>query len=776
MADDPTVQWSLASWYGIQADADADAWYSGHANDVVVLDSGTLIVATQTGGVWSVSGSGTGLVLSESWSNPDTFCLAVGPDDPSKHLFVGCADGIIRETNLAAPLPLMTWDEIVNPLPDGAKNVRRIVILPVLRRLVAACDGGLFWASIPPTTQKSGCLFPLGKSKPRPPFVWKQAIVEGSPAQGFWDVAIGARTSSAPRSRLQDRRVITVVAGGIYKGGIFVGQWDHLDELVMRRARLFEEDGSDISFMLAASGTTSLSSCEVKPSVLYAAAAWPDGRLDTVMRSEDGGYSWRHCPSRVEGEPSPLAIVPAYAGDLGKDWANTIAVSPTNPGMVALGWQSGPFLTLDAGKTWKKPPSSPHVHPDLHRLVFTPDVPSDVHDLYVCSDGGVMRINLDDFLGGTGNPFQSNYNRQLPTLQCYSTLVRMFWGTLGASTRNPGIIATGLQDNGNVHCRVGATTTPWVDIDGGDGGWNAFMADAGMLHNTMGGPVAVSMLDPTGAITYTTIPLITKPSGPSGLNGPRADVVTRPSYKNAAGQRLTAVGASGNSVYALFTDEIGTPRYHWELIATVPAGLTIGAVGSFSGGSIFAGTESTGRMFVVDSAQGSVLELPVVLPKPSPTTQMKGGSFNRIVAFSETEIFATLNRATEESLAPSAPSPIGAITPLKPLAVSSYVLKLDALTFVPTLGAGLPAAELLYALEPVIAPGTRVPRALFTATDDRVYISRDDGATWQQASLGLPRRPHCSDLRFAADSQGGFNLYLGTYGRSVWVSRFGRAG
>jgi len=43
-------------------------------------------------------------------------------------------------------------------------------------------------------------------------------------------------------------------------------------------------------------------------------------------------------------------------------------------------------------------------------------------------------------------------------------------------------------------------------------------------------------------------------------------------------------------------------------------------------------------------------------------------------------------------------------------------------------------------------PNTRVPHALLVSTDDRVYLSREDGAMWQQASMGLPRNPHCADL------------------------------
>jgi hypothetical protein len=106
---------------------------------------------------------------------------------------------------------------------------------------------------------------------------------------------------------------------------------------------------------------------------------------------------------------------------------------------------------------------------------------------------------------------------------------------------------------------------------------------------------------------------------------------------------------------------------------------------------------------------------------------------------------------------------------------ANYVLQLDAqqLQWAPTNGVGLPN-EPYYGLEGVEVPQSRVPHALFVCTDDRVFISRDDGATWQSASQGLPRRTHCGDLRFAANTQGGA-LYLGTFGRSIWRAEIKRA-
>jgi hypothetical protein len=61
-------------------------------------------------------------------------------------------------------------------------------------------------------------------------------------------------------------------------------------------------------------------------------------------------------------------------------------------------------------------------------------------------------------------------------------------------------------------------------------------------------------------------------------------------------------------------------------------------------------------------------------------------------------------------------------------------------------------------------------RLVLASTDSRVYITRDGGKQWDSGSRGLPRRPHCTDLRFSRLPAGSF-AFLATYGRSVWASR-----
>jgi hypothetical protein len=58
----------------------------------------------------------------------------------------------------------------------------------------------------------------------------------------------------------------------------------------------------------------------------------------------------------------------------------------------------------------------------------------------------------------------------------------------------------------------------------------------------------------------------------------------------------------------------------------------------------------------------------------------------------------------------------------------------------------------------------------WTCTDDKVFVSRDDGLTWKNASVGLPQQVHCRDLRYNFAQQNPPLLYLATSGHSVWVT------
>jgi hypothetical protein len=76
-----------------------------------------------------------------------------------------------------------------------------------------------------------------------------------------------------------------------------------------------------------------------------------------------------------------------------------------------------------------------------------------------------------------------------------------------------------------------------------------------------------------------------------------------------------------------------------------------------------------------------------------------------------------------------------------------------------------PPAENYYGFD-IFLGGGQVTMAL--ATDTEVWVSPDDGDTWFRSVADLPRVPHCADLRFGK-LEGSDMLFLGTFGRSMWM-------
>ena len=795
MAEQLGVQWELANPYGIAIDEANNVWHAGHVTDLLELDDGNagLLVATETGGVWTISTNGMTLALSDSWDEPNINCLAMGPDH-ERHAYAGTdgveldqqvvEDGVIYETDITAPIPFLSWKPIDQPLPKGAGHVKRILVLRSHRLIVAACSGGIYWSEIPKAEPpERGCLsalFPKPPPKPRPPYVWTRAEEENHGQAGYYDAAVGSISGRTERPGEEELRYVSIVAGGT-KNGVFVGRWDANKVLRMRRAVALDEQGNDMTpWYFGLLAATSVASCETRPNRLYSVSSNPDGTLRFVMRSRDGGRRWTPCGDDLQGSTAGMR---ATAGDQGADWNNCIGVMPSGYGVVAVGWQMGTFLSVDEGKSWRQIISSPHLHPDVHIVKFKPTTAEYDHFLYIGSDGGLAQVKTDDVLAGIDPPWcRSDYNRLLPNLQCYATLVsRQFYGTLATSPTDHGLVSSGVHDNGNLAAFTGPGATPWRQMAGGDGGWNGIVADGGLLHNIMGSAVQAHRYVGNNYISLgvpdVTVP---PPTNANGLIAPVADVVRRPSFRNDEGDRMVAVAASGSGVagqqsgiYGLFVDRNTPFLYHWERLGGLAPDVNIAAVASVTGATVFVGAANS-RIFAFDSAQGTAVETPVNLPKPYPNAVQSGGTVTRIVALPDHSAFALLNGVTfSPPKADSTTVVIGKY--LAPVTVS-YVLKLDGLKWVPTAWqATMAVTELdgyLYGID--VVTQTR-PHAIFVATDNQVYGSIDDGNSWKLASSGLPARPHNAELRYAQGPgrEAGW-LYLSTFGRSVWRAHMGR--
>jgi hypothetical protein len=774
MADDPTINWRQATFFGIETDVEKNAWHAGHVTEVVPLTDtpDSVVVATETGGVWVIVGSANPIQLSDSWDTPDISALTVGPYG-ARHFYAGCAARygndpnrtavapVIMETDLSTFAPLFNWLPVTPGLPATAGLVKKILVLSAVGKIIVACireqpddTGGIWWSDIPAPRFNAS-------DPPRAPYAWKEAVIDGPPShQGFWDLAGAALLKDTPLGAQERLAVLRVIAGGFRGGGIYAGGWEGAD-LVLRQVGISFDDGNDATGIYYQNvGTTSVSSCSTVPMVLYAATSWPDGRLNVVLRSRDAGRTWVFCSSRMVNATGPLDLLNFRAGDLGADWSNRISAHHHNPGLAAFGCQGGTFLTLDAGAEWRAVDGGPHTHADVHALTFTKEVPDSIGFLYIGSDGGVVQVNLDEFLGPTGQPaFRSDHNRSMPSLQCYSYFFRQFTGTIGASTDRPGVVAVGLQDNGNVFCKLDPLE-PWRQADGGDGGWNAFLADDTYIHNTMGEVITSTAPSGVSAAVPVTIP---PPGDAAGLKHYAGDTVVQPRFERD-GRLMLAVASTGTEVFGLFSDRGRAPAYSFERLGTGPAEKWMTAVWSFSGERVWLGT-GDGHFYSLDSATGVLTEQPVKLSRPSPSTRMSGGWVTRIAGFDDRSVFATLASAT-----PASTGPKGVVMPSVVSAQpQSYVLSFDGGGWIPTQAAGLPNVP-AFGFLTLAVPHSRVERALLVSQDGGVWISRDDGATFARASKGLPRRPHGADLRFVGGPEGG-TIYLATYGRSVWQAR-----
>jgi hypothetical protein len=795
MAEQLGVQWELANSYGIAIDEANNVWHAGHVTDLVELEGGDsgLLVATETGGVWTISPNGTALPMSNGWDKPNINCVALGPDH-ERHAYAGTDgveldgavidDGLIYETDITTAIPLLNWKPIDQPLPPGAGHVKQVLILRRHRLIVAACSGGIYWSEIPKAEVAArGCLgifFPAPKPKPRPPYVWRRAEEDDHGQAGYYGAAVGSIGGRTERPGEEDLRYVSIVAGG-NRSGIFVGQWDANTVLRMRRAVALDDQGNDMTpWYFGLLAATSVASCETRPNHLYSVSSNPDGTMRFVMHSRDGGRRWTPCGDDLRGSSGGMR---ASAGDQGANWNNCIGVMPSGPGVVAVGWQMGTFLSVNEGKSWMQILNSPHLHADVHVTRFKPTTADDEHFLYIGSDGGLAQVKTDDVLAGIVPPWcRSDYNRQFPNLQCYATLVsRQFYGTLATSPTDPGLVSSGVHDNGNLAAFTGPGATPWRQLAGGDGGWNGIVADGGLVHNIMGSPVQAHRHIGNSYIPLG-VPAITMPTpaNAQGLIAPVADVVRRPSFRNAAGDTMVAVGASGSGtagqqpgIYGLFVDRQNPLLYHWERLGGLAPDVAIGAVASASGATIFVGAANS-RILAFDSAQGTAIETPIKLPKPYPNAVQSGGVVTRIVALPDQSAFALLNIVTFSP--PTADPAAPVIGSYPPPSRMSYVLRLDGLQWVATAWTPTMAVtevdSYLYGID--VATHTR-PHAVFVATDNQVYGSIDGGDTWKLASSGLPMRPHNAELRVGRGPgrEAGW-LYLSTFGRSVWRAHMGR--
>ena len=359
---------------------------------------------------------------------------------------------------------------------------------------------------------------------------------------------------------------------------------------------------------------------------------------------------------------------------------------------------------------------------------------TDDEELFIGSDGGIALTR--DF----GSTFVSSFAQRLLNLQLLGTTgAREWYGGLGVSSIHTGLAATGTQDNGNLICDL-PSGNGWQFVEGGDGRIVSFLANDTIFHY-WGDDDRAQLARWSGGSEQQlgVIPYYQE----LVLHSPIFEHVERPLWRDNDGRLMYGVAAEDVFVYALVAETNGD-HAHWTYVAGLPIGLPFGlqrisAVSSRTGHHVLAGTVG-GRIFRVNPANDlDIIEQPVA---PLAGNEYdKDKVIHRIVIADEQRAFASFNAADGSDGA---------------------VLKWDGNVW-KTVPGGFPN-EFIYAMEIDAVDGDPV---VYVATDANVYASGDGGDSWQDVSTGLPKRPHCSDLRLVQDGDG-THLYLSTFGRSLW--------
>ena len=719
----PVIGWSLCSPRGIvPADDPADAGavhVGGHVNAVVALGEGEVLVGADTGGVWHLAPT-VGAAdrvrafgLSADWENPDVICLAPGPDGAG-HVFAGCRTLTEKLPGLYAALPVMyeaaptgpgSWSVVMDGPMFG--SVYGIGVADG-RRLVAATSTGLWWSVLPAATDPPG----------RRVFSWHGAR---------WGAGTAAAVGCTSLVIVDGKPVVSAASGGT----IWSGSWDKRGGLVM----------SQVFTGLAGGGRSSLAVCTGQPSHLWCVVAQGDGPIGGVFRSDTGGRSWVPVLGTAnDGDPSVHGSLADYGGGQG-GYNNCIAVSPVDPTMVLIGWQSGVLVSSDNGASylrwsgWRE-----SLHPDVHCLYFDPRDRTG-RTLFVGSDGGLASST------DSGTSFISTWNRSLANLQFASVPCRNAYGTMTASSMTPGRLAAGLQDNGVVW---GSGTGSWRTIGGGDGAAAVLTSDDKVLLGSASAAGAdLFAASPTGYSKVVTPPYVAADgSSVSGLPDPVAEAVTRPGH---AGPPVMAVGGNGpdpGTVFGLRYNKPDGTDAVWGRLASLPTGVAIWSFAAADDATIYVGTAPP-HVFRLDlSERGWTPTEQPGMPSLVPGQPDPNAAITRIVVLPDGSIAVAYNESSYAS---------GCST--------GQILHRDVSsgTWSRLNGPGT-GLDLL----PIFGLDVDPWGVLYAATDNHIFVSPGIGQGWQDASTGLPKRAHLGHLRFVRYPNGGVALFVGTWGRSAW--------
>jgi hypothetical protein len=742
-------------------------WQSGRVIDALHLGGGRLLVGSDTGGLWVAQPNGDGRPVSDDWNFPNVRCLERRRGFQDAIL---CGTEGALMSNLPNLDPEAAW--VALNLPDGVNTVYRIASLDSSRTVIAT-NNGIWWAEHGNPFQVIGWRQAL----------WRKMTGELVPLSGAWTgLARSGSLEVAAGSAGDSPADIIFSLHGITRHyhPILFGQFEE-NELVFLTPVIPEVSDDDFTKMLF----VSIGSCDQFPNNVYAATFYnvdeprKHAGLFHLLRSWDKGRSWHLMSKNLVAPPADAK------GDLDSltgEYKNggpikTISVHPTNAGRIAIsGYLSSisddfGVSWLPLGGSWTPDPAGGSVfsfvpgsplHVDHHRLVFAPDA-GHPERIVVCTDGGVF--TADDWRNA--NSFGSIHNKPLRTLQFLSSAAyhrlnvnRTFLGSIGSTSLTRGLVAGGLQDNGNVW-KPDHVRGIWQQQENGDGGFDvAFGADrfvhkiadpdgegdedessnptaqiSELLGNgNLGNPTDVPVVDADGNTVSSKLEAHFEP-------------VQHPTFREGSGRLLHVVGWKDTEVFGLFAEDDGANPFWRSLGSLGDSADSVFTVACNDGSEVLIATVSN-KIFRLDSANGDVASMVLsdslnIIVGGNPTKP----TVNRIVATGPGQAFAAF-------IDPLQAGPViarrngdvwerTASSPGDPLVLNRGV------------AFGMDADD----NDPVSDP------LVLVATESRVWASNNLGDRWFDVSAGLPAQPHCADLRFNRFKR---RWLLSTWGRAVW--------
>lgn len=192
----------------------------------------------------------------------------------------------------------------------------------------------------------------------------------------------------------------------------------------------------------------------------------PDNKDHFLWKFDKENATWTNKAATIANIASGLGALNLQYG-----YNMTLKVHPTNPDVVFLGGTNlyrtkNGFETNLSKTNWiggyhKNGTAELYAnhHADQHQILF---LPSDPSKIYSANDGGVFKTNN----GLAQDVSWISLNNGYQTTQTYSLAIDE------SGTHNH--IITGFQDNGTWMSTSSNLNTPWENLFGGDGSYNAF--------------------------------------------------------------------------------------------------------------------------------------------------------------------------------------------------------------------------------------------------------------------------------------------------------------